>query len=140
VEYWGVSSLGFFGYGSKFIRVGGLLRGLGQLARGRIRRAFGEFFLGAIDAFVGVLEALSEFMRIVSFTFRLFGNMTAGELLLLVIVFLMPWIVVDVFYGLEVILGLVQALVFSGLTLVFTTAAVAPHNEEREKTETVSTE
>ena len=140
VEYWGVSSLGILRYSSKFIRVSGLFRGLGQLFRGRIRRAFGELFQGAIDAFVGVLELLSEFIRIISFTFRLFGNMTAGEVLLLMIAFLIPWVVVDIFYSLEVILGLVQALIFSGLTLVFATVAVASHDEEHEKVETVSTE
>ena len=138
VEYWGVSSLGFLSYGRKFIRVGGLLRGFGQLVRGRIRRAFAELFNGAIDAFVGVLELLSEFIRIISFTFRLFGNMTAGEVLLLMIAFLIPWVVVDVFYTLEVILGLVQALIFSGLTLVFATVAVASHDEGHDRKETAS--
>lgn len=140
VEYWGVSSLGILRYVGKFIRVGGLFRGIGQLFRGRVRRAFIELFQGAIDAFVGVLEALSEFIRIISFTFRLFGNMTAGEVLLLMIAFLIPWVLVDVFYSLEVILGLVQALIFSGLTLVFATVAVASHDEEHEKAEAVSTE
>ena len=47
-------------------------------------------FSGVIDIFVGALEALSEFIRIVSFTFRLFGNMTAGEILILIAAFLIP--------------------------------------------------
>jgi len=138
VEYWGVSSLGLLTYSSKFIRIGGLLRGVGQLAQRKFRRAFGEFFTGAIDAFVGVLEAFSELIRIISFTFRLFGNMTAGEVLLVMIGFLIPWVLADVFYALEAILGFVQALIFSGLTLVFATLAVTPHGGEHDRGETAS--
>jgi len=75
------------------------------------------------------LESLSELVRIVSFTFRLFGNMTAGEILLLVSVFLVPWIFALPFYGLELLVGFVQALIFGGLTLIFLTVAVSPHGE-----------
>jgi len=77
-----------------------------------------------------VLEALSELIRIVSFTFRLFGNMTAGEILLLIAAFLIPWIFALPFYGLELLVGFVQALIFGGLTLVFLTIAVTHHGEE----------
>ena len=87
-------------------------------------------FNGAIDIFVGVLETLSELIRIVSFTFRLFGNMTAGEILLLIVAFLAPWILALPFYGLELLVGFVQALIFAGLTLVFATIAVTHHAAE----------
>ena len=92
----------------------------------------GGLFNGAIDIFVGFLELLSEFIRIVSFTFRLFGNMTAGEILLLIVAFLVPWVLALPFYGLEILVGLVQALIFGGLTLVFVTLAVTPHHIEAE--------
>lgn len=118
VELWGIRANGFFGYGSKFVNVG-------RISRGQI--AF-----GLIDVFVGILETISEMARIVSFTFRLFGNMFAGEVLLAVIVFLIPWSLVLVFYGLEIFVGFVQALVFAGLTLVFATIAVAGHGEGHE--------
>ena len=121
VEFWGIRANGFFGYGSKFVNVGQLLRG--QVA------------FGLIDIFVGLLELLSEFARIVSFTFRLFGNMFAGEVLLAVIVFLVPWVLVIVFYGLELFVGFIQAVVFAALTLVFTTMAVAGHGEGHERAE-----
>jgi F-type H+-transporting ATPase subunit a len=85
---------------------------------------------GAIGIFVGFLEALSEMVRIVSFTFRLFGNMTAGEILLLIAMFLIPWIFALPFYGLELLVGFVQALIFGGLTLVFLTVAVGAHGAE----------
>ena len=79
---------------------------------------------------MGALELLSEFVRIISFTFRLFGNMTAGEILLLMMLFLIPTVVAVPFYGLEILLGAIQALIFSSLTLVFATMAVTAHEPE----------
>lgn len=130
VEYFGIRSLGGFRYLSKFINVGQFFRSMSQLFRGRLRAGISGIFTGVIDIFVGVLETLSEFIRIISFTFRLFGNMTAGEILLLVAAFLIPWVFALPFYGLELLVGFVQALIFSGLTLVFLTIAVAPHGAE----------
>jgi len=106
---------------------------LGQLIRGKVKSAVSAFLYGAIDIFVGALELLSEFVRIISFTFRLFGNMTAGEILLLMMAFLIPWIIPAIFYGLETFLGFVQAFIFAGLTLVFATMAVAAHETEHQK-------
>jgi len=130
VEYWGITSLGARSYAGKFFRYGQLIGALGQLFRGRVKSALGGIFYGAIDVFVGGLELLSEFVRIISFTFRLFGNMTAGEVLLLMMAFLIPWIVALPFYGLEMLLGAIQALIFAGLSLVFAVLAVAPHEHE----------
>ena len=132
VEYVGIRALGLRRYGSKFFRVGQLFHGLGQLARGKFRAALSGLFTGLIDMFVGSLELLSEFIRIISFTFRLFGNMTAGMVLLLMVAFLIPWVVAVPFYGLEMLLGFVQALIFGGLTLIFAVMAVKPHEEELE--------
>ena len=87
-------------------------------------------FSGAIDIFVGFLELLGMFIRIVSFTFRLFGNMTAGEILVLLVAFLVPLALSWLVYGLEMLVGFVQALIFSGLTLVFVTMAVSSHESE----------
>ena len=130
VEYFGVRAHGGFGYLSKFINVGQFFRSIGQLFRGKLRAGLSGMFTGVIDIFVGMLEALSELVRIVSFTFRLFGNMTAGEILLLIAMFLVPWVLALPFYGLELLVGFVQALIFGGLTLVFLTLAVAAHGTE----------
>ena len=130
VEYWGIRSLGGRRYLRKFVNVGQFFRSMGQLVRGRLRAGLIGMFNGVIDIFVGVLEALSELVRIISFTFRLFGNMTAGEILLLIVAFLVPWVLVLPFYGLELLIGFVQALIFSGLTLVFATIAVTHHETE----------
>ena len=129
VEYWGIRSHGFLRYVRKFVNVRRLFSGVGQVMRGRIRSGMGSIFNGIIDAFVGLVEFVSEVVRIVSFTFRLFGNMTAGELLIFSMMFLIPWVVVFPFYALEVLIGFVQALIFCGLTLVFLVIAVTPHEE-----------
>lgn len=114
VEFYGFRALGF-GYLGKFIRVK-------DIAKGRPT--------GLIDAFVGILEGFTEFVRILSFTFRLFGNMTAGEVLVLVATFLVSFVATVAVYGLELLVGFVQALIFAGLTLVFATLAVTPHEHE----------
>lgn len=92
---------------------------------------FGKFFsLKPGNAFIGLLELISEFSKILSFSFRLFGNIFAGEVLLLVIAFLVRWVAPIPFYGLELFVGFIQALVFSMLTLVFFNIATAHHEED----------
>jgi F-type H+-transporting ATPase subunit a len=129
VETWGMRSLGVSRYLSEFINIGQLGQGFKQLLTGKIRPAIMNIVFGFISLFVGVLEIFSHLTRMVSFTFRLFGNMTAGEILILVSSFLIPLVFAIPFYGLELLIGLIQALIFSGLTLVFGTIAVSPHEE-----------
>lgn len=76
---------------------------------------------------VGILEIFSEISRIISFAFRLFGNIFAGEVLLAVIAFLVPLLAPLPFLGLEVFVGFIQALVFAMLTLVFLKIATIHH-------------
>ncbi len=129
VEYFGLRALGIR-YLGKFLNVGQFFSSVGQIARGKVRAGLSGLVTGLINIFVGGLEALSELVRIVSFTLRLFGNMTAGEILLLVAAFLVPWVFALPFYGLELLVGFVQALIFGGLTLVFLTLATSAHGEE----------
>lgn len=90
-------------------------------------------FTNPIQFFIGILELISHVIRLVSFTFRLFGNMLAGEIVLFMMTFLTIFVVPLVFYGLEILVGGVQALVFMGLTLVFTVLAVASHDGHDEE-------
>ncbi len=76
-------------------------------------------FKNPIFTFVGLIELISEFAKFISFSFRLFGNVFAGEVLLVVIAFLIPIIVPLPFLFLEVFVGLIQAFIFAILTLVF---------------------
>lgn len=82
-----------------------------------------------IMTFVGFLELISEFSKIISFAFRLFGNIFAGEVLLVVIMYLAGMIVPMPFYGLEIFVGFMQALVFSMLSVVFFNMATLGHGE-----------
>ena len=108
VEYWGLRTHGL-GYFKKFFAWGNLLRGRPS---------------GVIDVFVGFLEGISELVRVVSFTFRLFGNMTAGEILVVMITFLVPFVAVQFVFGLELLVGLIQAVIFASLTVVFLSVAI----------------
>lgn len=91
-------------------------------------------FSGVIPFFIGFLELFSETSKIVSFAFRLFGNIFAGEVLLAVIMFLtaniLPGVATLPFYGLEIFVGFIQALVFAMLTLVFLNIAATSHHAE----------
>ncbi len=95
---------------------------------------FSKFFTlkDPISCFIGILELVAEFAKILSFAFRLFGNIFAGEVLLTVIAFLVPIVAPLPFLGLELFVGLVQALVFSMLTLVFMQMATISHAEEHQ--------
>ena len=90
----------------------------------------GKFFVSPfrkpyfIGTFVGILELISECAKIVSFSFRLFGNIFAGEVLLIVMLNLVPLLVPLPFLFLELFVGFIQALVFAMLTLVFLKMAV----------------
>lgn len=85
---------------------------------------------GLMNIFVGLLELISEFARIVSFAFRLFGNIFAGQTLLFVLPFLLPFIAVVPVFGLELFVGMIQAFVFAILTLAFMAVAMIAHGGE----------
>lgn len=123
VIFYGLKTLGISWLGQYF-HFGPFFRSIGRIFKGKF--SLMDIFSGAIEAFVGLLELLSLFIRNVSFTFRLFGNMTAGEILLLIAAFLLPFVMPLPFYLLELLIGIVQALIFSLLTLVFVSMAVAP--------------
>jgi len=105
IQAFGIKFLGLGGYLSKFFN-----------------------FSNPINFFVGFLDILSEFSKILSFTFRLFGNIFAGEVLMTIIAFLVPVLAPFPFLLLEVFVGIVQALVFSLLTTVFLNMAIEKHH------------
>ncbi len=113
----GVRALGAT-YFTKFLNVGGI---------------FKRPIFGVIDFFVGLLELLSELSKLLSFSFRLFGNIFAGSVLLFVIGTLIPVFVQSLFLGLEFFVGLIQAVVFGMLTMVFMSQATQGHGEHHEE-------
>ena len=82
-------------------------------------------FTNYIQFGVGFLELLSEFIRILTFAFRLFGNMFGGSILVFVMAFILPFILPTVFLALEFAIAIIQAFVFMMLVVVFTSLAVA---------------
>ena len=103
--------------------------GLRTLGAGYLKKFIN--FSNPVNFFVGILETISEFAKIISFSFRLFGNIFAGEVLLAVIGMLIPYFLPIPFYGLELFVALIQAFVFAMLTLVFIKVAMTSHNEEK---------
>jgi F-type H+-transporting ATPase subunit a len=108
IEFWGFRELGV-GYLSKFF----------------------TYRDGPIGIFAGVLEFISEFVRINSFAFRLFGNVFAGEVIILVMLFLFPLLPLP-FLGLETFVGFIQAFVFAILVMAFASLATQSHGGHSE--------
>lgn len=100
VQFAGITALGIITYGKKFL----------------VSPFHKPYVIGT---FVGILELVSEIGKIISFTFRLFGNVFAGEVLLIVMLHLVPYFLPLPFLFLEVFVGFIQAVVFAMLTLVF---------------------
>lgn len=87
-------------------------------------------FKGPVDFFIGILELVSEFAKIISLSFRLFGNVFAGEVLLAIMAFLAPYLVPLPFMFLEIFVGAIQAFIFAMLTTVFVGMSLLAHGED----------
>ncbi len=112
IEMAGILAMGFWKYGGKFLTFKG--HGIGN----RI-----------LNFTVGIIELISELGRLVSFSFRLFGNIFAGKTLLTVALFFVPLFLPIPILAYEVFVGFIQAGVFAFLTLIFIKLAVAePHH------------
>ena len=89
--------------------------------------------MGVMDFGIGFLEMISEISRIISFGFRLFGNIFAGQVLLFVIPFLAGALLPLAVYGFEMFVGVIQAFVFAMLLLVFASMAMAGHGDHEDE-------
>ena len=127
VEAWGMQMTGPLRYWLRFVRFGQLIDFVRQLFHGQVE--LGLFFMGLIDLLVGLIEFVSEIAKIIAFTFRLFGNIFAGEVVLLIMSFLFGALPL-IFYGFETFVGFVQAFVFCILGLAFMTISTTPHEAE----------
>ena len=97
-----------------------------------VKTLFSKPIFGFIDWAVGLLELISEFSKVLSFAFRLFGNMFAGAVLLFVIGSLVPVFAQSLFYLLEFFVGMIQAIVFGMLTMTFMAQATQGHGDHDE--------
>jgi len=126
----GVGAIGFFRYCGKFIQVGGLWRALRNFGRVKIGDAAIGLFVAFVEIGVGLIELISEVAKMISLSLRLFGNVFAGEVLLYVFLHLARFIVPMPFLFLELMVGIVQAMIFATLVLVYLTVATEePHGE-----------
>jgi F-type H+-transporting ATPase subunit a len=86
--------------------------------------------LNPLNLYIGILEAIGEIVKVVSLSFRLFGNIFAGEIVLGTVSTIFAVLFPLPFLMLEVVVGLVQALVFSMLTMAFMAVLTTPHHHE----------
>jgi F-type H+-transporting ATPase subunit a len=114
-EFLGFWKLGVFGYLGKFFPLYEFRNGIGA---------------GIIALFVGLIELMLEFVKPVTLSFRLFGNIYGGEVALGVITSLTIAFFPVLLLGLELMLNAIQALIFSVLTLIFIVLAIESHHEE----------
>jgi F-type H+-transporting ATPase subunit a len=123
----GVVTIGFWKYGNKFIKLGDMFHAFKSGKGVNILTAIVEFF-------VGILEIISEIAKLASLSLRLFGNIFAGEVLLTVLASILAFFVPLPFMALELLVGVVQATVFSMLILVYISVATMPiHGHEEHK-------
>lgn len=121
----GVITIGAWSHFNKFVNIKALLEIPQKIAKEPT-----IILINPIHFFVGLIEIISEVAKIASLSFRLFGNVFAGEVLLASISALMAYGVPLPFMFLEVIIGMIQALIFSVLTLVYFTIASTEHAVE----------
>jgi len=119
----GLITVGVFTHLNKFIQIGTFFKSL--------RKGPVAIFTAIIEMMVGVIELVSEFAKVLSLSLRLFGNIFAGEVLISVISALAGLLIPTPFMMLELLVGIIQAAVFTMLTLVYLTVMTSvPHEEE----------
>ncbi len=119
----GFFAVGFFSHIGKFIQIKNIIL---SIKKGPI-----AIFTALIEFMVGIIEVVSEIAKVLSLSLRLFGNIFAGEVLISVISALVAAIVPTPFMLLELLVGLIQAGVFTMLTIVYLTVATSePHGAE----------
>ena len=120
----GVLTIGVWHHFNKFINIKSIMA-----IPSKIREDFAIILVNPIKAFVGIVEIIGEVAKIASLSFRLFGNIFAGEVLLASMMALFAFLLPLPFIFLEIIVGIIQALIFAMLTLVFMTIATEAHEE-----------
>src|SRR3989344_5676699 len=124
----GVFSIGIWKTFNKYVN----LKVLGGIFT-KIRREPTTILVAPITFFVGLIEIVGEFAKVASLSFRLFGNVFAGEVLLVSMAALVAYLVPIPFMFLELLVGMIQALIFSILTVVYFTIAASDHAEHEEE-------
>jgi len=130
----GIISIGLWKTFNKYVN----LRSLGQIFT-KVRRDPTILVVAPISFFVGILELIGEFAKVASLSFRLFGNVFAGEVLLLSMSAILAYGLPIPFLFLEIFVGLIQAFIFAVLVIVYFTIASQDHDEHEEHKEQLAT-
>jgi F-type H+-transporting ATPase subunit a len=120
-----VIALGFWDYFNKYINLKTLLA-----IPKKVFKDPTVLLINPIMFFVGFIEIIGELAKIISLSFRLFGNVFAGEVLLASMSALIAFVIPIPFYFLEVLVGLIQALIFAMLVLTYISTGTTPEAEE----------
>ena len=123
----GIISLGIWKTFNKYVN----LKMIGQIGK-KIRKDPTIVIIAPITFFVGLIEIVGEFAKVASLSFRLFGNVFAGEVLLVSMAALIAYLVPIPFIFLEILVGIIQALIFSILLVVYFTISATDHDDHGE--------
>jgi F-type H+-transporting ATPase subunit a len=123
IQYFGIKNFGFFGYFSRFVP-------LGHLWKETREKGVSGFSLGLIELFVGLLELVSEFVKIISLSLRLFGNMFAGEILLAILTGIFAIGLPALWLGFDFLVAVIQTIVIGCLIAVYYTLVVKEEGQK----------
>ncbi|MEX2029274.1 MAG: FoF1 ATP synthase subunit a [Candidatus Paceibacterota bacterium] len=121
----GIFSIGIWKTFNKYVN----LKALGGIFT-KIRKDPVVIIVAPITFFVGIIEIIGEFAKVASLSFRLFGNVFAGEVLLVSMAAIVAYVIPIPFIFLEILVGVIQALVFSVLLVVYFTIGATDHEHE----------
>jgi len=128
-QVFGIKALGAMTYLGRFVAIGRFVTFGKTLIREK-KLDFKLILRGVLDLFIGALEIFEEITKVLSFSFRLFGNTFGGEVLLAVMAFLVPYVASLPFMAIELFTGFIQAFIFAVLSTAFYGRAVASHSHK----------
>lgn len=106
-----IKDFGIIGYLGKFFQFDKLIKGA--------REGFGAFFMAVVEFLIGLLDIISEIAKVISLSFRLFGNIFAGEVLAVILLGSLAYLVPSLWMVLSILFGLIQAMVFGALVAAY---------------------
>lgn len=117
-----IKEWGIFPFLGKFFKVKEVIKGF--------KKGPGEGAMSLVDLFVGVLDIVGEIAKVISLSIRLFANMYAGQILAIILLGAFAYIVPGIWYGMNIFVGALQAMVFAVLVAAYYMLAIKPDEEE----------
>jgi F-type H+-transporting ATPase subunit a len=136
-QVYAVQFVGFLEHLSHYVAIDDFVTFGSLIAQGKEPK-LGLLLHGFLDVFIGLLNLFEEITKVLSFSFRLFGNVFGGEVLLAVMAFLAPYVISVPFMIMELFTGFIQALIFALLSTAFFSQAVSSHEEIGQATDSAT--